>query len=57
MEPKVLILNREYAYGFNFLEECQIIFTDNVFVGNCLVGEGEVGKGSLMKHYSYLCGQ
>jgi len=51
------ILNQEYVYGFNFLEKNQLIYTDNVLIGNCLVGSSKTGKTSLMKYYAYISGQ
>lgn len=53
----MVVLNQEYIYGFNFLEECQLIYTDNVLIGNCLVGSSKTGKTSLIKYYAYMSGQ
>lgn len=57
LEPRVTILQQEYVYGFNYLEDCDLIYTDNVMTGNCIIGKSHIGKTALIKHTAYLCGQ
>ena len=56
MEPKIIIMNQPFEYGFNYYENPQIIFHDHSFFGNTFVGEPNTGKKVICKYYSYITG-
>lgn len=39
-----------------FIEKCEMIIQDVLFVGNCIVGQKGIGKKAIVKHYAYMTG-
>lgn len=39
-----------------FIENCEYVATDALFMGNCFVGDKGIGKRSLIRNYAYMTG-
>lgn len=39
-----------------FIEKCDFIVQDILFIGNSILGKKGTGKKSIVKHYAYLTG-
>ena len=53
---KMEIVSESYPYNFMFIEKCEMIVQDVLFVGNSIVGQKGIGKKSIIKHYAYMTG-
>jgi len=56
VEIKMEILTDSYKYNFMFIEKCDMIVQDVLFIGNCIIGKKGSGKKSIIKHYAYMTG-
>ena len=50
------ILLDSYQYNFMFIEKCDMIIQDALFIGNCIVGKKGWGKKAIIRHYAYMTG-
>lgn len=56
VDIKMEVVNEVYQYNFMFLEHCDFVVHDTIFIGNCIIGSRGVGKKSIIKNYAYLTG-